>query len=234
MEAMKETFIPALNAFTELLKESYKIHADHIVQLGEMQKHLLAENTRMKQHAELTLEQGRTDNLTKDLINYCTAFEKSAKAYRGIFQSHVDDTNFMLGSISSHWGGYIEKLGVQILLNLLRKDYGVHTFIEHFKRYWHKSKNVEIDLLALSDTHVYIVDVKNQLNENSFKQMLISMEKMKEQVPEYNHLILQPVFFCMHAEEKVLKVCTIGGLWVLRYKGFDREKPQNSFEWLMR
>ena len=158
--------------------------------------------------------------------------ENQAKTFGAIFQNAIDDTNFQLGMLGTHWGGYLEQIGVQFMLNTLRADYGVHTSFQKFKRFWHKTRNVEIDLLALNDTTAYVVEVKNQLKETSFIQMLATLDKIKEKVPEYAHLKIQPVFVCIHAEEPIIKTATMSNLWIVRYKGFDRDRPIDSFEWM--
>jgi hypothetical protein len=238
MENPNELFTNRLGAFIELLKDTQKRHAEYTLRLGEWQKNMLDENSRMQRLAAVKLELNEVSDYDQQQeffqqqIEDAKEFEKAAKAFRTIFQRHIDDTNFQLGMYSSHWGGYIEGLGVQYMLNTLRKEHGVHTSFQKFKRYWHKSKNVEIDLLAVSDTHAYIVEVKNQLKEETFVQMLKILDKIKEKVPEYAHLKMRPVFVCMHAEEKIIRTATMGGLWILRYKGFDRDSPIDSFEWL--
>ena len=232
MTEMQEAFIPQLNEFTELLKSVHGIHAAYIKELAAWQKEIREEHAMLADTGLLPNDAGSAAlQLYKERH---ADFEKSMKAFRTIFQQQIDDTNIMLGRISGHWGGYIESIGVQYMLNMLRKEHGVHTYIEKFKRLWGKTKNVEIDLLATSDTHLYIGEVKNQLKPETFSQMLIIMEKIKEKLPEYSHLKIQPIFFCMHAEERIVNATMSGGLWILRYKGFDRENPQQSFEWLRR
>ena len=238
MENPNEIFITRLSAFMEMLKDTHKVHVEHIVRLGEWQKKLMDENTQIQKQAAIELELSKMPGYPQPVeffqqqIEDAREFEKAAKAFRTIFQQHIDDTNFQLGMYSTHWGGYIEALGVQYMLTTLRRDHGVHTSFQKFKRFWHKSKNVEIDLLAISDTHAYIVEVKNQLKEDTFIQMLKILDKIKEKVPEYAHLQLRPVFVCIHAEEQIVRSATLGGVWIVRYTGFDRESPIDSFEWL--
>jgi hypothetical protein len=238
MQSTNESFTRRLGLFIELLKDTQESHVEHMLYLSKWQKDLIDENKQMAQMISKEMESGKVqDNrdlqaLFQQEMAHVREFENAAKAFRTIFQHHIDDTNFQLGMYSSHWGGYIETLGVQYMLNSLRKDFGVHTSFQKFKRYWHKSKNVEIDLLALSDTHAYIVEVKSQLKEDTFIQMLTILDKIKEKIPEYAHLQLRPVFVCMHAEPKIVRSTTMSGLWILRYKGFDRDSPIDSFEWL--
>jgi hypothetical protein len=235
MENTNDIFLSRLGAFIELLKDTQKIHMEHILRLGEWQKELLDENTRMQKMAAVKMELSQApaeQEFFRQQIEGAKQFDKAARAFRTVFQEHIDDTNFQLGMYSTHWGGYIEGLGVQYMLTTLRRDHGVHTSFQKFKRFWHKSKNVEIDLLAISDTHAYIVEVKNQLKDETFIQMLKILDKIKEKVPEYAHLKLRPVFVCMHAEDQIVRTTTMSGLWIVRYKGFDRDSPIDSFEWL--
>ncbi|MFM2224170.1 MAG: hypothetical protein RJA07_372 [Bacteroidota bacterium] len=239
MENMTENFIPKLNAFTELLKEVNQQQINHAKELSNWLKDLKIECDLMKKQLELQVvlnpdiaNTPQFQALNNEYINHCKEFEKHIAAFRVIFQNSIDDTNFQLGMLGTHWGGYIEQIGVQFMLNTLRSEHGVHTSFQKFKRYWNKSRNVEIDLLALSDTTAYVVEVKNQLKDTSFMQMLKILDKLKEKVPECANLKIQPVFVCVHAEEQIIRAGVMANIWIVRYKGFDRTYPMDSFEWL--
>lgn len=234
---MRENFIPRLNEFTELLKLAYARHAETIVELGDMQKELLDKNGKLREDLKALYDvkkysDPQVANRLANLLTYTSCWRASVTEERQAFQLFIRRTNEQLGSFSSHWGSYLESLGVQYMLNSLKKDHGVHTSIQKFKRWWHKSRNVEIDLLALSDTHAYVVEVKNNLKEETFKQMLTVLDKIREKIPEYAHLRLQPVFVCMHAEEKIVQTSLMGGIWIVRYCGFDPDNPKDEFVWL--
>ncbi|MBL7729928.1 MAG: hypothetical protein JNM88_02030 [Chitinophagaceae bacterium] len=237
MKTMKEDFVPRLNEFTEMLKETYSLHAENIRRLGDWQKELAdqAEMVKNELREMYQVHQPRHSSAVTTLaqqLAYTNAFKEAAREERSAFQQLVQQTNEHLGRLSSFWGSHIEALGVQHMLNTLKKHYGVHTSIQKFKRWWHKSRNVEVDLLAVSDTTAYIVEVKNQLKEDTFKQMLAVLDKIKEKVPEYAHLKMQPVFVCVHAEEKVVQTTLMSGLWIIRYCGFDTENAKEKFVWL--
>jgi hypothetical protein len=235
---MTQSFLPKLNAFTEQLKEAHLQHAAHVEELTALLKDLKLENDLMRKHIEVqsvlnpaSITEQFKAQMQQHLENL-GRLENHAKTFGTIFQNVIDDTNLQLGMLATHWGGYLEQIGVHFMLNTLKADYGVHTSFQKFKRFWQKTRNVEIDLLALSDTTAYVVEVKNQLKEASLKQMLTTLEKIKEKVPEYSHLKIQPVFVCIHAEDQYVKAVTMANLWVVRYKGFDRIRPIDSFEWL--
>ncbi|OFX42836.1 MAG: hypothetical protein A2046_03670 [Bacteroidetes bacterium GWA2_30_7] len=241
MEEMNKTFLPRLNDFSELFKEVQKQHVQHIMNLSEQQK-LLKENisdikTELK---ALTILQKLNDKEAEhfqkytEIENKIQTFEKHIAAFRVVYQQYINDTNFMLGKISCHWGGYIEQIGVEFILNLLRKEYGVHTWYQKYKRYWHKSKNVELDLVALSDTHAYIIEVKNQLKPEVIQQILISQDKINEHIPELSHLTKQPVVMCVHGDEAILNMLGWANVWVLKYAGFETENQENNWEWIQR
>jgi Archaea bacterial proteins of unknown function len=238
MENMTTDFIPRLNDFSELMKLNNRLHAEHIVKLGNALKNLRSEYLLLKQQVGEDLKSKEVVNnralhaeMTQFLA-YCTEFEKQSKIFRELFQQSINATNLQLGMISSHWGGYLEQIGVQYMLNVLKKEYGVHTSFQKYKKYWLKNHNVEIDLLALSDKCAYVVEVKNQLKEQTFIQMLTIIDKIRDKFPEYKRLKIQPVFVCIHATDDMVKTAIMGNLWMVRYKGFDRENPEDNFEWL--
>lgn len=236
---MKENFVPRLNEFTELLKSVYAMHAENIVKLGKVQKDLRAQNDKLREEIKKTRElkqynEKQMNRQLSQLYNLSSVWQGAMGEQRKAFQYFIHRTNEQLGSFSSHWGSYLETLGVQYMLNTLKKDFGMHTSIQKFKRCWHESRNVEIDLLGISDTHAYVVEVKNKLKEETFKQMLITLDKIKEKIPEYAHLTLQPVIICMYAEEQVVNTSLLSGVWIVRYCGFDPENARDEFEWLRR
>lgn len=238
MDNMTRDFIPRLNAFTELMKDSNHAHAEHIIRMGEQLKTLKSEYELLKKQLSDDIKSkpvlGNRSFHTEmsEFLTYCNEFERHFKAFRTLFQQSISDTNLQLGTLSSHWSGYLEQMGVQYMLHTLRKDWGVHTSFQKFKRHWLKNRNVEIDLLALSDECAYVVEVKNQLKEQTFVQMLNTINKIRDKIPEYKHLRIQPVFICVHAEEDTVRKTILGNLWIVRYKGFDHENPEDTFEWL--
>jgi hypothetical protein len=193
VEIMHEQFVPQLNEFIELLKKTQTMHVDYIVKLSDLQKELRYENEKLKKSWQLEdkpvlVNEGEFLEFIQKQVQYCQDLEKQLKLFRGFYKDHIEDTNLMLGRVSNHWGGYIESIGVQYLLNYLRKNHQAHTFIEKFKRYWHKSRNIEIDLLALSNSHVYHVEVKTHLKSEFLIPLQVNLSKFKENVLEYSHL----------------------------------------------
>lgn len=238
MKHMEEDFLPLLNAFSERLKETNRIHAAHIVEQGTILTTFKEELNELNNAVSMEHKKALVDDepalvaRMEAYLSLCAELERSFKAYRYLFNQQINDNNLQLGMFSTMWGGYIEQLAVQYVTNLLRSEHQVHTLMPRFKRFWHKTRNVEVDLLAMSDTHAYILEVKNQLKEEAFKQMLTILDKLKEHMPMVTVLKLQPVFVCVHATDQMVNTATMSGIWVLRYKGFDAEKPEHSFEWL--
>jgi hypothetical protein len=238
-EEINERFVPFVNRFIELFKEARQMHATHIIQIKYWQKELKRDNdllidqliTGIEEEAYIADREALLKKML-DNLTYCEDFKKYADSFRGIFKKYIDDLNIGLGTLSNHWGGYIETLGVQYMLNTLRKDFGIHTSFQKFERFWDKNKKVEIDLLALSDTHAYVVEVKSHLREDTFTQMLYILDKIYNKIPEYKHLKIQPVFVCMYADEAIVHSTTLSGLWIVRYNEFAPDNPLRNFEWL--
>lgn len=237
-EEMKEEFVPRLNEFIELIKDVHVAQANHIVELGNWLTHL------EREFKVLTFEAQANDLYTKQVgqvydgktdlhLLKCKEFEKHIIAFRSFFQEHIKQSNYQLGMFSTHWGGYIEKLAVDYFLNFLRKDYGVHTWYQKYKKYFGKAKNVEVDLLALSDTHNYVIEVKNQLNSDALKQINTIVAKLKEHCPDLQGRTFQPMVFCMHVpDESILETLDWGDIWIMKYNGFEQNNAQDTWEWL--
>ncbi len=238
-KVMEEEFVPRINTFIEMHKEARKMHADYIVTLSDWQKSLIHENKNLKAELQvLNKPEAVSDTLFKMLIENQVLknedFEGAMTEFRTAYNGYIHDANLALGRLSNHWGGYIESVGVEYLLNMLRKEFQVHTFVQKFKRYWHKSKNIEVDLLALSDDTCFFVEVKNHLKEDLVPKLTTNLEKFREKVPEYGHLKLQPVLFCVHINASVMQNSFLpDDWWVVHYKNFEPEKPKHSFDWLV-
>lgn len=237
-EEMNELFIPRMNRFIELFSNASKMHAEHVRRLQYWQRELNKENKQMigeLQHgmseAHMADEKSIYEKM-QDYLAYCNDFEEYAKSLRGIFQEYINDCNHGLGTLGNHWGRYVELLGVQYMLHKLRKYCGIHTSYQKFERVWEDKEQVEIDLLAVSDTHVYVVEVKSHLKEDTFIQMLYILDKIRNKIPEYSHLKIQPVFVCTYADEDIIHTTTLSGLWIVRYNNFNPDRPQKNFEWL--
>ena len=243
MKEMEKTFLPRLNDFSEKLKEVHKIQANHIISLSDQLKIIKELVADLRQEMKLNnarlklLDQAppAIEKYYNEINGKIHEFELNAKEFRSIFQSYISDTNIMLGKISGHWGGYIEQVGVEYVLNLLRKDFGVHTWYQKYKRWWHKSQNVELDLVACSDTHAYIIEVKNQLKTDIIAQILTALDKIQEHIPELDHLQKQAIVLCVHAEEITLvNMLQCANVWVFKYAGFDNPKQKYEWVWLQK
>lgn len=227
-----------LNRFNTHLKEMTAQHVKYIRRMGEWQQSLrVATQDFLHQiqvgvkHLELQDQQDKIATLlTYGAIGL--QLEKSQKVFEGIFKQHIEQTNQLFGSYSSHWGGYIESVGVAQTLQYLRKHHEVHTSLERFSRKQFKER-VTIDLIALSERHCFVVDVKNQLKVEHLVALEKNLQKLRSLAPEYHSLIMQPVMVCFHADPVMIAyVSAHPTVWVLRYHGFEQEHPQNRFSWL--
>lgn len=238
-EEINELFVPRANRFIKLLNEATQMQSQHIKQLKECQRELSRENKLLIAELKTGIKEARRGNdeftmYRKMLENmtYCKDLEQYITSLQEAFQKYTKDLNIGLGTLSSHWGGYVEKLGVQFMLSMLKKDFGVHTSFQKFERLGDNKETVEIDLLAISDTHVYVVEVKSHLKEETFIQMLYILDKIRRKIPEYSHLKIQPVFVCAYARKAIVRSTILSGLWIVRYNNLNPDKPQKSFEWL--
>lgn len=231
MEKMDTAFLPLLNKFSELLKQGHTQQAKHVVAITNRLKELTKEYEAIKADTLATMETNSVPP-PANFMNACENFIENRRIFFEKFQAFIDQANFMLGKFSNHWGGYIEQMGVEYMLNLLRKDYEVHTWYQKFKKYWHKSRNVEIDLLAMNDSTAYFIEVKNQLKPEVIKQILTILDKIREHCPELHHLKIQPIIMCIHADENLIKTLNCGGIWIYKYSGLQGAKSEKSWELL--
>lgn len=240
MEEIDNTFVPRLNDFTEKLKEIQKIHDQHILNLKEQQQFLVEDIKDLRKDLKIESKRQELNNFKLEkyppytkLENKIHAFEKQVSIYRTIYKDYINDTNLLLGRISNHWSGYIEQVGVDYIMTVLRKECGAHTFYQKFKRYWHKTRNMDLDLVAISDTHAYIIEVKNQLRPDVVEQILATHNNIEKHVPEFEKLKKQAVVLCIHADEELLKTLSFANVWVLKYAGFDKKNQKNEWKWML-
>jgi hypothetical protein len=227
-----------LNRFNTQLKEMTADHVKYIRKISEWQQELRKSTKDLLHEVQVgvkKLELYDQEDKIPTLLNYGAIgiqLEKSQKIYQNIFQQHIDETNKIFGSYSSHWGNYIESVGVEAALTFLKKEKEIHTSLQKFTRHLNKTR-VTIDLIALSETHCYIVDVKNQLKIEHFQAIDKNLYKLRQIAPEYHHLMFQPILVCFHADPFMIDYISENKeVWILRYHGFDRENPKNMFTWL--
>lgn len=231
---MNESFIPRLNAFSEKLKEVSGYHEDQLIALTKGLQLIRSQHAQLTNNKRPIPQRAAVSPQWQEFIKASQEFERSAQAYHHLLQQHIRDTNVELGLFGNHWGGYIETKGVEFLLNWLRSECGVQLSFQKYKRWWGESKNLEIDLLAISETHLYVAEVKNQLKSAHFGQMQKNLETLKEKAPQYAHLIVQPIFVCLHLGTAVLNNKLLPDAWIVRYKGFDPDGVESEFEWAKR
>ena len=227
-----------LNRFNTHLKEMTADHVKYIRKLSEWQSELRKSTKDLIHEVQVGIKKAEINDETErieTLLNYgaiSIQLEKAQIKYHDIFQQHIDETNKIFGAYSSHWGSYIESVGVAAALVFLKKDREIHTSLQRFTRHMSKIR-VTIDLLALSETHCYIVDVKNQLKIEHFHAIDKDLYKLRQIAPEFHHLMFQPILVCFHADPFMIDyIAENKEVWILRYHGFDKEEPKNTFSWL--
>lgn len=228
-----------LNRFNTRLKEMTATHVSYIRKMNEWERALRASTQDILHQIQVgvkRLELNDDSDKIQSLLTYGALgiqLEKSEQAFHKIFQQHIDETNKVFGAFSSHWGSYIESVGVIHVLNYLQKHREVHTSCQQFNRKKDKQR-VSIDLLALSDTYCFVIDVKNQLKVEHLDSLDKNVSKLRAIAPEYHHLVMQPVLVCFHADPFMINYLAKDNqsTWILRYHGFDKENPHNGFSWL--
>ena len=220
----QQTFTTTLNEFSELHKEIRHQHALHILETQEQYKTLLIQ---YNQHLQ-NLDAMPNALVYKEQIQ--SNIKQLKEAYL-LFQNQIKITNEMLGTFSSHWGSYIEKIAVQYILQYLRANYGTQTFIQNFKQYWHKSSNVEIDLIAYNDDTAYIIEVKNQLKIEHLEQLEKIKTKLEENVLEFNYLKKQFILICLHCPIEIVALAN-PNIWIAQYNGKSKDKQE--LEWMLK
>jgi hypothetical protein len=224
-----------LNEFSELLKEVSAYHEEHNRQMSQQHGILVNYHNHVVAQAEITAGEEIKENLAlQAFTETCFAFEKQMIATHAMFKIILKDTNAVLGSYSNQWGSHLEQVAVSFFLEHLRSEFGVHTWFQKFKRYWHKSKNVELDLLAHNDQVAYIVEVKNQLKIEHLLQIDQMKLKLDEHAPEFKHLKKQFIMMCLHCEPQMMDQFD-DDIWIMKYREpTDNESAAKSWEWVKR
>jgi hypothetical protein len=231
MENKEKLIISKFNEFTQLFKEVTKFHSEHIVKLSQQQLLILNFHKYLKSKVPIDLPDIKD---REEFFKEAKEFEKQLKAVRILFNNLIDDANKTLGAFSSHWGSYIEQVAVDHFLQKMRKELGVYTWAQKYKRYWHKSRNIELDLLALSEDTAYIVEVKNQLKIENFDQLRNIKSKIIENMPEIGHLKKQYIIMCINCMDESILENIDKDIWVLKYNGFDVDEPIDEWKWLVK
>jgi hypothetical protein len=229
MQQEEENFIPALQNFTQLVKQARQEHAhfltDFIKKLHNLKELIKEEEEQTLQN----IDTGDTALQTKCRLAF-VEFLKTRHDFRGQFKNFIDDTNFMLGKFTNHWGGYIEQMGVVYMLNLLRKEYSTNQSYEKYRKHWGVNGNIELDLVALNKTTMYIVEIKNQLKAEVIIQIINNINKIKENCPEFAAYKIQPIVMCVEIDEHLFNTITCAGIWIYKYNASNGAKSNKSWD----
>jgi|GEM_PF-2618627 len=238
MKHMTLYFLPSLNDFNQLFEQIRQTHLKHLELCNKWHMEIRREcenlMSQMQAGIDATPENSQYYQAMLENLSHTMEFYDAINGFREAFHMFVEETNEQLACFSTLWNGHLERLAISYVANYLKKVYEVHTSFFKFKRSMSPGSNsfVEGDMIAINDTHLFIAEAKKELKDENYYKTLYNRDRLKERMPEYPHHHFQPIFICETVDDSVVRKAKDGGLWILRYRGFDANNPVNTFEWL--
>ena len=179
-----------------------------------------AERDRKKRDAEM-----------KDFKDEMRGFKDEMKDFkdemRGFKDEMKDDhkrMNKQWGELSNKLGTIVEDLIAPAVRPVVKKyfDEDIVDFSLNRKKH-DKSINLrgEFDVIAASETTVYLVEVKATFREEYLDRFTGNIEKFKKLFPEFNNLKLVPIFASIRFDDELFPKITQYGFYALAYRDWD-------------
>lgn len=152
-------------------------------------------------------------------------FKDEMKEFKDEMRQDRKDMNKKWGDLANKMGTLVEDIMAPAIRPAIRKYFGeeIPSMAIHFERY-NKSKKIkgEFDIVAVSDTTVYLVETKSSPNKEKlleFKSSLVP--RFRELFPEYNELPLVMIFSALRFDDALVELGTQEGIYMLAYREWE-------------
>lgn len=152
-------------------------------------------------------------NLSKEMHNFKTESEKDRK-----------NMNKQWGELANKMGTIVEDIVSPAVKPTIKKYF--HDEIIDFsvnRKKQNKELNLkgEFDVVAVSETSVYLVEVKSSLRLAYLNEFETNIDKFKKLFPEYSNLKLIPIFASLRFEDDFVQEVTNRGFYAFAYREWD-------------
>ena len=131
----------------------------------------------------------------------------------------ISRVNRQIGNLGGKWGRFVENMVAPACETLfLERGISVHQVSQRVKKRLN-GQTLEIDVLAMNQEHILVVEVKTSLEVDNVKELIEDLRKFSEFFPEYSQKQLYGAVAGIEIEEGADKYAYRQGLFVLAQKG---------------
>jgi hypothetical protein len=149
------------------------------------------------------------------------AAEAKAEADRRLaeLEKTVANTSRAVDSLTTRWGRFVEELVEPAVIGLFRRK-GIDVK-ETYSRARVKRQGIamEIDILAVDETEVVLVECKSRLSKDDVNEFLEKLSRFKEAFPHYKNYQAYGAVAAIEIDEGVDRYAYKQGLFVIKPSG---------------
>ena len=144
----------------------------------------------------------------------------------------IKNLSKQIGDIGNRFGTYTEGLAHSSVDIILEKEFGITDTAQNVKKKINESQWIEIDVLGVANgttNTAVLVEVKSQITDETFGQVLKLTEQFPIFFPEHRHKHLYAIICCVSVPKKVLREKAKElGIYLATVKGevFDLDNPK--------
>lgn len=162
--------------------------------------------------------------LSREMISFKDEMRSEMKEFK-------DENNRMHKKMNQDWGNLARKMGTiveDIIAPAVRPAIGkyfqedvVYLAVNVRKKISALDLKGEFDVVAVGETHVFLIEVKSTPREAYLEDFLENSEKFRKLFPEYADMPLVPIFGSVRFEEDFIPLATVRGIYLLAYREWD-------------
>ncbi len=165
----------------------------------------------------------------KDFKDEMKGFKDEMKEFKDEMKEFKDETRLTFKNANKQWGELANKMGTVVediiapgVRPVIKKyfDEDIIDFSVNRRKKAFGSQG-EFDVVAVSDTSVYLVETKTTAREVYLDDFEKNILKFKKLFPEYKTLKLIPIFAGLRFEKEYIQKATKKGFFILAYREWE-------------
>jgi myosin heavy subunit len=161
----------------------------------------------------------------KDFKDEMKDFKDEMKDFKDESRQNIRNMNKQWGDLANKMGTLIEDIVMPAVKPLILRYYEEEVNDFYIKRrVFHKSEGIrgEFDVVAVTDTRVFLFEVKSTPSKNYINEFLNEqIPNFQRLTPEYAHLKLVPVMASLRFDPQVLQYASEKGVFAMAYREWD-------------
>ena len=160
------------------------------------------------------------------------AFKDEMKNFKDEMRLFKTDTNKKWGELANKMGTMVEDLIDPAFVPLIKRCFKEDVIDKAIRiRRRRSGEEGEFDLVAATETKVFVVEVKSTVTVKSIEQFVVeTLPRFRKFFPEYESKPLYPVLAALRIEPSVVEICTRNRVYAMAYREWDYMDILNLME----